>query len=422
MPYRHRVLALLFLEILIMYLDRLCIAVAGPRMQQDLHLTPVQWGWVIGAFTIAYAAFEIPSGALGDRIGPRRVLTRIVLWWSAFTAATGMVSSYAALLVVRFLFGAGEAGAFPNSALTISRWTPEPERARSLSVLWVATGIGGIATPLIVVAIQKQYGWRPSFYLFACFGVLWSTIWYAWFRDWPSQKRGVSAEEVRLIGEGSVVRRSGTPWSRLFRDRNLFLLLLMYHCYCWGGYFYLSWLPTYLQAGRKLTEDQMKIASALPAAFGLVGVALGGYLSDRLARTHSLRMARCSIGAVSLIGAGILLAAASLTSDAWTAVAFLAAGLGVMNGMLPVSWALSVDLGKEHAGAISGAMNTAGQVGSFLSSVAFGYMVESFGSYDRAILPLAFMLLVSGAVFALIRPPEPEKVLAGPECAIGYSQ
>ena len=180
--------------------------------------------------------------------------------------------------------------------------------------------------------------------------------------------------------------------------------MLMYHCYCWGAYFYLSWIHTYLQVGRRLTEDQMKLGSALPPACGLLGVALGGFLSDRLARRHSLRVARCSIGSVSLIGAGILLGAAGLTADAWTAVWLLAAGLGVMNGMLPVSWSLAVDLGREHSGAVSGAMNTAGQIGSFLSSVAFGYMVESFGSYDRALLPLAFMLVMSGWTFALIKP------------------
>ena len=284
MPYRFRVLALLFLLIFVMYLDRLCISVAGPRIQQELHLTPVQWGWVIGAFTIAYAAFEIPSGALGDRIGPRRVLTRIVLWWSVFTAATGLVRTYPVLLLVRFLFGAGEAGSFPNSALTISRWTPERERARSLSVLWVATGIGGIATPLIVVAIQKRYGWRPSFWLFGSLGILWSVVWQSWFRDRPSEKAGVPQDEIKLIGDGGAARHRSAPWARLLRDRNLLLLMLMYHCYCWGAYFYLSWIHTYLQVGRRLTEDQMKLGSALPPACGLLGVALGGFLSDRLWR------------------------------------------------------------------------------------------------------------------------------------------
>jgi predicted MFS family arabinose efflux permease len=271
-------------------------------------------------------------------------------------------------------------------------------------VLWVATGLGGIATPLIVVAIQKRYGWRPSFWLFGSLGVLWSVVWQRWFRDRPSEKAGVPQDEIKLIGDGGAARHSSAPWARLLRDRNLLLLMLMYHCYCWGAYFYLSWIHTYLQVGRRLTEDQMKLGSALPPACGLLGVALGGLLSDRLARRHSLRVARCSIGSVSLIGAGILLGAAGLTSDAWAAVWLLAAGLGVMNGMLPVSWSLAVDLGREHSGAVSGAMNTAGQIGSFLSSVAFGYMVESFGSYDRALLPLAFMLVMSGWMFALIKP------------------
>jgi len=153
MPYRYRVLAFLFTLIFVMYLDRLCIAVAGPRIQADLGLTPVAWGWVLGAFTLAYAAFEIPSGALGDRIGPRRVLTRIVIWWSVFTAVTGLASGYGMLLIVRFLFGAGEAGAFPNCASTVSRWIPKAERARSLSTLWLASGFGGIMTPLIVVTV-----------------------------------------------------------------------------------------------------------------------------------------------------------------------------------------------------------------------------------------------------------------------------
>jgi MFS transporter, ACS family, glucarate transporter len=404
-PHRYRVLAYLFVLILVMYLDRLAIAVAGPRIQADLHLTPVQWGWVIGAFTIAYAAFEIPSGALGDRIGSRAVLTRIVLWWSAFTAATGMVSSYGPLLAVRFLFGAGEAGAFPNCASTVARWTPQPERARSLSVLWIATGIGGMLTPLLVVTIQKQYGWRLSFYLFAVLGVVWSAAWYTWFRNTPREMPGVTDEERALIGAGSAPSRHAVmPWGLLVRNRNFLLLLLMYHFYCWGAYFYLSWLHTYLQIGRKLTEDQMKIASTLPSAVGLIGVVAGGWLSDRLARRHTLRFARCSIGAVSLAGSGVLLLAASLTPDPWAAVALLSLGLGVMNGMLPVSWALCVDLGGEHSGALSGAMNTAGQLGSFLSSVCFGYMVQGFGSYDRALMPLAAMLIAGGVTFALIDP------------------
>lgn len=404
MPYRFRVLGLLFALVFVMYLDRLCIAVAGPRIQHEMKLTPVQWGWVIGAFTLSYALFELPSGILGDRIGARKVLTRIVLWWSAFTALTGAVTSYPMLLAVRFLFGAGEAGAFPNCASAVSRWVPASERARAVSVFWMATATGGALSPPIVVSIEQGHGWRAAFFAFGSLGVFWSAIWYWWFRDSPAEKKGVSVEEREKIG--SPVTRSGhrIPWSALLRNGNFLRLLVMYHTYCWGAYFYLSWLHTYLQVGRRLTENQMEVASALPSCAGFAGVVAGGFLSDRLARTHSLRFARCSIGATGLIVSGVLLLCATVTPNQWMAVAFLAIGLGAMDLMLPVAWSICVDAGGEHAGAISGAMNMAGQTGSLISSVAFGYWVEWSGSYDRALMPLAVMLIVSGCVFAMIDP------------------
>jgi MFS transporter, ACS family, glucarate transporter len=404
MFYRHRVLVLLFFLVLVMYLDRLCIAVAGPRMQHDLGLSPQDWGWVMGAFTLAYALFEIPSGVLGDRIGPRKVLTRIVLWWSAFTVATGAVSGFGVLLGVRFLFGAGEAGAFPNCTATVSRWIPVRERARATSVFWLATSIGGAITPLLVVPIQQAYGWRASFFLFGILGLFWVAVWQWWFRDTPAEKAGISQAEIELIGQPARSQHGRFPWGMVLRNRNFRLLLLMYHLYCWGAYFFLSWLHTYLQVGRGLSENEMKIASSLPAFAGIFGVLTGGFLSDRLARKYSLRLARCSIGAVSLFAAGICLIAATLTKDNWPAVALLTAGLGIMNAMLPVAWSLCVDLGKEHAGAVSGAMNMAGQAGSFISSVAFGYLIDWLGSYDLALMPLAAMLILSGTTFLMIDP------------------
>lgn len=406
MPYRFRVLGLLFLLVFVMYLDRLCIAVAGPRMQQDLNLSPQEWGWVIGAFTLAYALFEMPSGALGDRIGQRKVLTRIVLWWSAFTVLTGMVTSLWPLLIVRFLFGAGEAGAFPNCAGVVSRWIPPQERARSTSIFWIASSLGGVVTPLLVVSIQQAYSWREAFYLFGFIGVFWVIIWHWWFRDHPHQKNGISKAELDHIGATPIQKHGSVPWKQMFRNRNFQWILLMYHFYCWGAYFYLSWLPTYLQIGRGMTENQMKVASALPPAAGAIGVIIGGFLSDRLMKKYSIRIARCSIGFVSLILSGLLMLAATATTDNQTAVIYIALGLGVMNAMLPVAWSICVDIGGQHAGAVSGAMNMFGQLGSFISSVAFGYLVSFFGSYDLALVPLASMLVLGGIVFLFIRPEE----------------
>lgn len=404
MPYRFRVLGFLFVLVLVMYLDRLCIAVAGARMQHDMQISPSHWGWVIGAFTLSYALFEIPSGILGDRIGARKVLTRIVLWWSAFTALTGAVTSFRMLLAVRFLFGAGEAGAFPNCTSAVSRWVPVSERARALSVFWMATAVGGALAPPIVVAIEQKHGWRAAFLILGSLGIFWGALWYWWFRDTPREKAGVSPQEIETIGEPAAGSAQKLQWSQLIRNRNFLRLLLMYHTYCWGGYFYLSWLHTYLQLGRGFTESEMSIAAALPSGAGLAGILAGGYWSDRLARTRTLRFARCSIGAGGLIVSGVLLLGATLTPNKWEGVAFLTVGLGAMDLMLPVAWAICVDAGGEHAGAISGAMNMAGQVGSLISSVAFGYWVEWTGNYDRALMPLAAMLVVSGCVFATIDP------------------
>jgi len=387
LPQRRSVLGMLFLMVLIMYLDRLAIGVAAPRMQAELGLGPGQWGWVIGAFTLAYAAFEMPSGALGDRNGQRTVLTRIVVWWSAFTALTGAVTGLGPLLAVRFLFGAGEAGAFPNATGVVARWFPAGERARASSAFWIATSVGGVMTPLVVVPMLKAYGWRVPFVIFAVIGLVWAVVWQSWYRD--------------PVG---TVDRKAAPWGLMLRDRNFRWVLVMYHCYCWGGYFYLSWIYTYLQTGRGLTEEQMKFASALPPLLGMAGILAGGFLSDGLARRYGLRVGRCAVGAPALIAAGVLMMAATVTKDNTWAVGLLAVGMGVLNMMLPVAWAVCADVGGEHTGAVSGAMNTAGQLGSFISAVAFGYLVEGLGSYDRALMPLAGMLVVGGVAFAMVDP------------------
>jgi sugar phosphate permease len=286
----------------------------------------------------------------------------------------------------------------------VSRWIPVRERARATSVFWLATSIGGGITPLVVVPIQQAYGWRASFFIFGALGLFWVSVWRWWFRDTPAQKIGVSAAELKLIGQPAGQRHDKLPWGVILRNSNFQRLLVMYHLYCWGAYFYLSWLPTYLQIGRGMTENEMKIASSLPSLAGVIGVVAGGFLSDRLARTYSLRIARCSIGSVTLIVAGVCVIVATVTKDNWSAVTLIAIGLGIMNAMLPVAWSLCVDLGGQHAGAVSGAMNMAGQIGSFISSVAFGYMIEWFGSYDMALTPLAAMLVLSGIMFAMIDP------------------
>ncbi|MEO8484402.1 MAG: MFS transporter [Acidobacteriota bacterium] len=407
MKHRHRVLLLLFFLSIITYLDRVCLSVAGPRMQADLGISPERWGWVVGAFTLSYALFEIPTGAMGDRIGARTVLTRIVVWWSAFTTLTGMVSNFFLMLVTRFLFGAGEAGAYPNASASISRWFPVTERARAHSVVWMASRVGGALSPLLVVPIQRAYGWRASFFVFGVIGLIWAVVWYRTYRDHPTEAHGISAAELAEIEPAADTHgHTGLPWGIALRRWNFWKILIMYHTYCWGSYFYLSWLHTYLQRGRGFTEGEMALVSTLPFIAGICGNLFGGWMSDRLTARHGLKIGRRVVGASGLAVSAVLMLAAGITPNKWTALVCLTLGYGAMDCMLPVSWAVCLDIGRAFAGSVGGTMNMAGQLGSFLSSVAFGYAVTYFGSYNAPLFPMAALLLISAAFFARIDPTE----------------
>src|SRR4029453_6979302 len=217
MKYQHRVLGMLSLLSVITYLDRVCIAVAGPRMQEALHISPAAWGWVTSVFFLSYSAFEIPTAPLGDRIARRRVLARCALWWSGFTTLPGTVSNYYVLLLVRFCFGAGEAGAYPNASAVIARWIPLAKRTRAWGIVWMTAQIGAAFSPLLVVPIQMRYGWRAPFFVFGFLGLVWSVAWYAWFRDSPQEKAGVSEAELREIGSAPGLQSHGLPWAPALR-------------------------------------------------------------------------------------------------------------------------------------------------------------------------------------------------------------
>ena len=401
MKYRHRVLGLLFLLSIITYLDRVCIAVAGPRMQADLKIGPDWWGWVVGVFAISYAAFEIPSGSMGDRIGPRKVLTRIVLWWSAFTTLTGFAANVQMLLPIRFLFGAGEAGAYPNSSSSISRWFPAVERARAHGIVWMASRIGGAISPLLVVPIQARYGWRASFYVFGILGVIWELVWYGWYRDRPAEMPGVSKAEMEEIGDPPARAHQGLPWSTALRSRNFRALLWMYFTYCYGSFFFLSWLQTYLVRGRGFSEKDL-LLSTFPFILGALANLAGGFSSDALVRRLGLKRGRRTVAMVGLSASALFTIATIVTPNKYVALVFLALSYAGSDFMLPTAWAVCLDIGKKYAGAVTGSMNTAGQIGSFLSSVCFGYIVKYSGSYELPLVPITVMLAISAALWLKI--------------------
>jgi MFS family permease len=417
MKYRHRLLVLLFIFALLTFMDRVCISVAGPRMQRDLGIPPERWGWVLGAFSIAYACFEIPMGALGDRQGPRRVLTRIVLCWSAFTALTGMVSSYSLLVLTRFAFGVGEAGAFPNTSASLARWFPTVEMARAQSWIWAATRMGAALASLLVVPIEIAYGWRAMFWIFGAVGVIWSAVWYWWYRDQPSEKPGISQEELAEIGSEKSVTRHRLSWRTAITSSNVRALMLMYFCYGYGAHFFITWLHTFLVNSRGFSEKELAIFSPLPFLLGMISNVAGGVVSDKLVRRHGLKWGRRTCGLAGLTAAALFIAAAALSSGKYASIVFLTLAYGCSDFMMPSAWAACLDISKDHPGTISGTMNTAGQLGSSVSAVVFGYLVKAFHSYDLPLLAISGMLLISASQWLRIDPSqqlEPQERLAAP--------
>jgi len=395
---RYGVVGLLISLFAITYLDRVCISVAGPRMQADLHIDPVGWGWVTGIFTLSYCLFEIPTGALGDKIGPRSVLTRIVLWWSAFTALTGAATSYYPLLVTRFFFGAGEAGAFPNASVVVSRWFPPSQRATMSGVTLMASQIGGALAPLLVVPIQSRYGWRASFFVFGALGVAWAAVWYIWFRDSPAEKDG-----VRRWEDTPALPTKGHhfPWRVALRSPSVLALLGTAFCYVYVYNFFQTWFHTFLVKGRGFSEETL-LLSALPYAVGACANLGGGAVSDGLVRKLGLRRGRRALGAAALTCAGLLTIAAMITRQQVLTVVLLSLVYGAITFQQSGVFGVCIDIGRKDAGAMVGLMNTSSQVGGLLGSVAYGYIVERFSSYDAPFVPMAGLLFLGALLWLKI--------------------
>jgi ACS family glucarate transporter-like MFS transporter len=407
---RYKVLGLLFLLTNITYLDRLCISAAAPAITSAFNFSPSQMGYVFSAFTLAYAFFEIPSGWLGDHFGTRKALTRIVVWWSLFTALTAAATGFATLILVRFLFGAGEAGAFPNIARSISRWFPASHQGRALSVAFVGNAIGAaISTPLVFKLVEHQ-GWRLPFVAFGAIGVVWAAVWYWWFRDRPEEHRSVNAAELTFIRSDDVDAEQlghtrNVPWRVLLRSANLAFICGMYFAFGYALYFYITWLPTYLLKARGFSQNYASLFSALPWVASAAGFWLGGLLTDWLVRrTGSLKIARCGIGAVGLITSALALVAVVRTENRVAAASLiaLAAFCQMMTGS--AAWAVCLDVGRRHAGVVTGCMNMVGNIGGTIAPVVVGYAVERQGSWNIPFYVTAGVLTVGVGMWLLIDP------------------
>jgi MFS transporter, ACS family, glucarate transporter len=400
---RYKLLRLAFVLSIITYVDRVCISTAAPAIRDELGLSTVQIGWMFSVFTFAYAVFEIPSGWLADVMGPRAMMTRIVIWWSAFTAATGLAWNFTVLLATRFLFGVGEAGAFPTMSRSFSRWFPRREVGSAHGVLFMGSRFGGALAPPLVVGIMAVAGWRVSFFIFGVLGVIWSVFWWKWYRDDPRDHAGTTREELEIIRQGAVPERAGRIRWRDFLSGNLLLICLMYFCVGYAFYFYLTWLPTYLKEARGFSTQQAGLLAGLILFSGGVATAMGGRLTDLLVRRYGLRIGR-SVGVVAMPLSGALLLIVASTSNPLLAATLLAIAAASADLCMSACWTMCHDVAGDAAGTATGCMNTFGNIGGAISPLVVGYAVQWWGSWSTPLVVTAAVCGMCGLLTLAIDP------------------
>jgi sugar phosphate permease len=413
---RYQVLGSLGALSLILYLDRVCIGQALVPIRNELRLSNTAMGYVTGAFTLAYGLFEVPTGRWGDRFGSRGVLTRIVLWWSLFTALTGAANGLVMLLIVRFLFGAGEAGALPNVARIIARWFPERRRGFARGLIPTCNQLSASLTPIITGYYIDWFGWRVTFVLFGLVGVVWAVAFYFWFRDNPADHPAVNEAERKLIAGGGVSAPpsealSPLPWRLVLTSPNVWLMGTIMTCISFASYMYMTWYPTYLQDGRGVPSEESRWLAGLVLGGGAVGSTLGGLASDwLLRRTGERRWSRRVIGcgALTLAAAALLIGVqcdSPVDAALWTSLACLSAQLQIASW-----WGVIGDISGKHLGALFGLMNSLGVPGAFASQVFLGHLTDWLGArgytgraqWDPAFYAIAWVLLLGAGCWLVV--------------------
>jgi ACS family glucarate transporter-like MFS transporter len=393
------------------YIDRVCISQAAPIMSKEFGLDKQDMGWVFGSFAIAYALFEIPGGWLGDWMGPRKVLMRIVIWWSAFTAMTGYTWSFTSLLVVRFLFGAGEAGCFPNLTKTFTTWLPTHERVKAQGIMWMSARWGGAFTPPLVIFVFRFMDWRHAFVLFGMLGVVWAICFYFWFRDNPRDHKSVNAAELELLKEASANAETHThvPWARLLRSRSVWLLWAQYFCLSFPWYFYITWLPTYLQEHHHLGPAESANLAILPLFFGGLGSLACGFLSSRVASwTGSLSLSRRIISSFGFFAAFVMLVFAINIQNAILAMFAMGLASFFNDFVMPCAWGTCMDVGGKYAGTLAGSMNMMGNLAGFVAPVMGGVILKATaGNWDMFMYVMAGFYLLGTFTWPFIDPVTP---------------
>lgn len=412
---RWVVLLLLCLMYLITYLDRVSLANTAPLISKEYGFNKVTMGIIFSAFIWAYALFQVPGGWLGDRFGPRKVLSAIMAYRTIIAVLTTRALGLASFWGIRFALGVGEAGAFPTATRAMQMWFPRDERGFVQGVSHAASRLGAAVGPPIAVAIMIHYGWRSVFYVIGALSLLWAILYLAVYRNMPEETSLVSRGELARIrgvdekGEikqANIKKRPKVPWNVLLRHGNMWAVMCAYATYIYSLWFFLSWLPSYLVEYRHFTLIKMGFFASMPLMAGVVGDTFGGWLTDKLLiKTNNLKFSRRSVAITGMLGCGASMLVAALVQKPNTAVYCLTSAMFFLEMTIGPAWAVPMDIGGEFSGTVSGMMNMGGQIVGALSPTVFGVLVSG-GSWVAPFVVSAGLLFVGAAIWAFWIDPE----------------
>ncbi|MEX0332462.1 MAG: MFS transporter [Puniceicoccaceae bacterium] len=395
---------------LLLYIDRTCISVAKDPIAASLGLSDNQMGWILSAFALGYALAQTPSGMLVDRFGARHVLAGVVTFWSVFTALTGLAWNFVSLITARFIFGVGEAGAFPGMARATFSWIPLRERGLVTGINFSGSRLGAAFAMPLMAWMLTVFGWRATFIILGVVGIFWAVAWYFLFRNLPEEHPRMSEDEKAYIIEHRQKLAEGAPpmkASHVMTSGNMWAAMLQYFCSNFTFFFCLTWLFPYIKNHYGLGVIEASWLTTVPLIGGACGNWFSGWLIDFIYRRGHWTLSRrltaitgFALAAIGLIG--------SLQMDtAIGAVLLLTIAIFGADMTLSPSWSFCVDIGGKHAGAISGTMNMAGNIGAFVTSLAFPYLNTWFGSTEPFFYIGAGLNVVAITMWLYMNPQKP---------------
>lgn len=398
-PARFSLVISTFLLTVLLYVDRACISAAKSDISNDLDFSMTDFGWIMAIFTLGYALFQTPAGKLADKYGARGAIASIVAIWSILTAITGAAWNYTSMLIIRFLFGAGEAGAFPALSKVVYNWFPLGERGIVQGINFSGSRLGAAFAMPLVAWLLNEIGWRQTFVVFGVFGVLYGVLWYLLFRDKPENSKYVSPEELKYIKEHrqqpSNLVSTAVPFSTIIKSTTMWKTMLQYICSNFTFYFSLTWMFPYIQERFGLGLVEAGFYTSIPLIGGAFGNWASGFLVDTIYKKGNLKLSRRLPAIIGFVLSAIGMIMVTQVSTPVLSIAFMTLAVFGADMTLSPSWAFCIDVGEENAGVVSGTMNMAGNLGAFVTIIAFPYFFKWTGSYEPFFITCAVLSLLA---------------------------